>query len=53
MNDVERALFEQVQNRNFQEAVSDDFSCVDSLIDQRDLDKINDEEEANSNGSDN
>lgn len=46
MNDVERTLLEQMQNRKFQEAISDDFSCVDSLIDQRDIDKLNDKKEA-------
>lgn len=44
MNNVERALLEQMENEKFQKVVSDDFSFVDSLTDQRDLDKNNKED---------
>lgn len=41
MNNVEKALLEQMENDKFQKAVRDDFSCVDSLIEQSDIDRIN------------
>ncbi len=47
MNAVEKALLEQMENDKFQKAVSDDFTIIDSLIDQRDLDKIDKEGENN------
>lgn len=39
MNNVERLLFEQMNEERFQRVVSDRFSFVDSLIEQRDIDK--------------
>lgn len=42
MNNVEKALHDQLVSDKFQKVVSDDFTFADSLIDQRDLDKIND-----------
>ena len=47
MNAVENALLEQMENDKFQKAVSDDFTIIDSLIDQKDLDKINKEDDTN------
>lgn len=47
MNAVENALLEQMENDKFQKAVSDDFTFVDSLIDQKDLDKLNKEDNKN------
>ena len=43
MNDIEKALQDQLLSDKFQKAVSDDFAFADSLIDQRDLDKFNDD----------
>ena len=43
MNDIEKMLYEKMKNRNFHEATYDDFSFVDSLIEQRDLARINEE----------
>ena len=51
MNNVERMFVEQMENEKFQKAVFDDFTFVDSLIDQRDLDKLS-EKEGNNNASD-
>lgn len=45
MNAVERMLHEQMTEEVFQRVVSDDFSFVDSLIDQHDLDKFSKEED--------
>lgn len=45
MNAVERMLYEQMTEEVFQRVASDDFSFVDSLIDQHDLDKISKEED--------
>lgn len=42
MNNVDNLFLEHIESEKFQHAISDDFSFVDSLIDQRDLDKIND-----------
>ena len=41
MNNVERVLLEQMENAKFQNAVRDDLSCIDSLIDDRDLERVN------------
>lgn len=40
MNDVERLFLEEASEKQFQRVVSDDFSFVDSLITQEDLDKF-------------
>lgn len=47
MNNVEKTLLEQMENDKFQKAVRDDFSCVDSLIDQNDINKANAGEDTN------
>ena len=44
MNNVESFLLEHMRKENFQSAVCDDFSFVDSLIDQTDLKRINEQE---------
>ena len=44
MNNVERLFLEETSERQFQSVVSDDFSFVDSLITQDDLDKFGKEE---------
>lgn len=41
MNAIEKMLFEQQRSELFQRVVSDDFSFVDNLIEQVDLDRIN------------
>lgn len=41
MNAIERMLLEQHKEELFQRVVSDDFSFVDSLIEQVDLDRVN------------
>ena len=51
MTDVERTLLEQMENKNFQNVVSDDFAFADSLIDQKDLDKFLNDKEINNDGS--
>lgn len=43
MNDVERMLLEHHKTELFHSAMSDNFSFVDSLIDQRDLNKLHEE----------
>lgn len=45
MRDVENLFLEQMESEKFQKIVNDDFSFADSLIDQEDLNKINNEEE--------
>lgn len=50
MNNVERALLEQMENEKFQKVVSDDFSFVDSLTDQKDLDKNKNNKEDGEDG---
>ena len=52
MNGVEALLKNKMENKNFQEAVSDDFGFVDSLIDQQDLEKLNNDKE-NEEGNEN
>ena len=44
MREIEKMFLEQVESEKFQRAISDDFSFADSLIDQRDLERINKEE---------
>lgn len=41
MRDIEHMFLEQMESEKFQNAVNDDFSFADSLIDKTDLDKIN------------
>lgn len=41
MNAIEKMLFEQHQRELFQRVVSDNFSFVDNLIEQVDLDRNN------------
>ena len=41
MRNVEHMFLEQMESNKFQNAVNDDFSFADSLIDKTDLDKIN------------
>lgn len=45
MNNVEKMLLEQQEEDLFNKVVSDDFSCVDSLIDKKDLEKYTSEED--------
>lgn len=40
MNDAELLYLEQMQDNNHQRLVHDDFSFVDNMIDQNDLNKI-------------
>lgn len=40
MNNVEKMLLEQQEEDLFNKVISDDFSCVDSLIDKKDLEKF-------------
>lgn len=47
MNDVERMLHEQMIEERFQRIANDRFDVVDSLIEQKDLDKLKEEDEAN------
>jgi len=44
MNNVEKALFEQMESDKFIAVVSDEFDFVDNLTDQRDLEKVEDKE---------
>lgn len=44
MNNVERLFKEQMEEERFHAVVTDKFDFVDSLVDQNDLDKLNDEE---------
>lgn len=44
MRDIEQMFLEQMETDKFEKAISDDFSFADSLIDQKDLDKYNNEE---------
>lgn len=39
MNDIERMIYNQMNKERFQRVVSEKFSFVDSLIDQRDINK--------------
>lgn len=41
MNAIERMLFEQHRRELFQRVVSDNFSFIDNLIEQTDLDRNN------------
>lgn len=45
MRDIEHMFLEQMESDKFQNAVNDDFSFADSLIDKADLDKINNDKE--------
>lgn len=45
MNKVEQLFMEQMEEDKFHSVVNDDFSFADSLIDNSDLDKINNEED--------
>ena len=45
MKDIEHVFLEQMESDKFQNAVNDDFSFADSLIDNADLDKINNDKE--------
>ena len=44
MKEIEAMFLDQLESEKFQRAISDDFSFADSLIDQRDLERINKEE---------
>lgn len=41
MNKVESTLLEQMDNKLFQDVISDDFAFADSLVDNDDLNKLN------------
>ena len=45
MMDIDHMFLEQMESDKFQNAVNDDFSFADSLIDTADLDKINNDKE--------
>lgn len=45
MKDTDHVFLEQMESEKFQNAVNDDFSFTDSLIDNTDLDKINNDKE--------
>lgn len=45
MNNVEKMLLEQQEEDLFNKVISDDFSCVDSLIDKKDLERFTCEED--------
>lgn len=45
MNNVEAMFLEQMAKEDFQKTIGDNFDFVDSLIDQRDLNRIMDEED--------
>lgn len=45
MNNVEKMLLEQQEEDLFNKVISDDFSCVDSLIDKKDIEKFACEED--------
>lgn len=45
MNNVEKMLLEQQEEDLFNKVISDDFSCVDSLIDKKDIEKFTCEED--------
>lgn len=45
MRDIDHLFLEQMESDKFQKIISDDFSFADSLIDQKDLEKINNEED--------
>lgn len=45
MRDVDQVFLEQMESDKFQNAVNDDFSFADSLIDDTDLNKINNDKE--------
>ncbi len=49
MNAIETLFHESLEQRFFQKVVDDDFSFLDKIIDQRDLDKVT---EVNINGID-
>ena len=40
MNNVERMLLEQQEEDMFNKVISDDFSAVDSIIDDTDIDRV-------------
>ena len=44
MNNVERVLLERMENEKFQKVMDDNFAFADSLIDMKDLEKLNNEE---------
>ena len=45
MREIEKLFHEQIESENFQKAVSDDFSFVDNLIDNRDIEKFKEDHE--------
>ena len=45
MNKVEALFMEQLDEKNFHDVVNDDFGFVDSLTDQTDLEKLEEEDE--------
>ena len=45
MRDIDHMFLEQMESEKFQNAVNDDFSFADSLIDNADLNKINKDKE--------
>ena len=45
MRDIDHMFLEQMESDKFQNAVNDDFSFADSLIDNADLNKINKDKE--------
>lgn len=45
MNDIERMIYNQMNEERFQRVISEKFSFVDSLIDQRDINKYKEAKE--------
>ena len=45
MRDIDHMFLEQMESDKFQNAVNDDFSFADSLIDNADLNNINNDKE--------
>ena len=45
MRDIDNLFLEQMETDKFQKAVSDDFAFVDSLIDAKDLDNLENNKE--------
>ena len=41
MTDVEKLFAEQMDRRNFNRVMNEDFSFIDKLIDQSDIDRLN------------
>lgn len=49
MNQIEKSIFDKMENAKFQKMLHDDISFVDNIIDQTDINRVFDEKKEDTN----